>query len=259
MKQFDVALSFSGADRQLVEPVAKHLLESNLRVFYDRYHQDELWGQNLSDKLENIYAEDCSYCVMFISKNYIANDSTYTRDERRTIAKRALSQKAAYLLPVRLDDSNIPGLPEDIAFITMQNTTPNELAKMIVKKVGGGVRLKDDGARTIVELESNGTFTAFNDVEMHRLHQAVMEALRERKCSVVGCCVSPHILQLSVTHSARKDLQKKFTSGYLSKATHTEWTRMKIRKKLLKRCRSRFHWLRNKGLYLEETLCAMPR
>ncbi|RGL79661.1 TIR domain-containing protein [Eggerthella lenta] len=44
---YDVALSFAGEDRQVVEEIALMLVESGVRVFYDEFEQDILWGKDL--------------------------------------------------------------------------------------------------------------------------------------------------------------------------------------------------------------------
>jgi len=50
-KQFDVALSFAGEDREYVEQVADMLRRMGIQVFYDKYELVTLWGKNLYDYL----------------------------------------------------------------------------------------------------------------------------------------------------------------------------------------------------------------
>lgn len=67
---FDVALSFAGEDREYVEQVASYLKELDVKVFYDRAEEVELWGKNLYLYLDDIYQHKSKYCVIFISKFY---------------------------------------------------------------------------------------------------------------------------------------------------------------------------------------------
>ena len=48
---YDVALSFAGEDREYVEDVATFLKDVGIKVFYDKFEADNLWGKNLYDHL----------------------------------------------------------------------------------------------------------------------------------------------------------------------------------------------------------------
>ncbi|WP_206919166.1 hypothetical protein [Alicyclobacillus suci] len=56
---YDVALSFAGEDRIYVEQVAEILHAIGVRVFYDRYVEDELWGKDLYTHLDDVYQNKC--------------------------------------------------------------------------------------------------------------------------------------------------------------------------------------------------------
>lgn len=44
---YDVVLSFAGEDREYVEECADILTALGIKVFYDSYEQDVLWGKDL--------------------------------------------------------------------------------------------------------------------------------------------------------------------------------------------------------------------
>ena len=48
---YDVAFSFAGEDRQIVESLANRLKQQNVSVFYDRDKQAQTWGENLQEYL----------------------------------------------------------------------------------------------------------------------------------------------------------------------------------------------------------------
>ena len=52
---YDVAFSFAGDDRQIVESLANRLKQQNVSVFYDRDKQSQMWGENLQEYLTDIY------------------------------------------------------------------------------------------------------------------------------------------------------------------------------------------------------------
>lgn len=131
---YDVALSFAGEDRPYVDAVAKALAAADVRVFYDRYETVDLWGKNLYQHLSNVYSVRARYCVMFISKAYASK--LWTRHELESAQARAFQENREYILPVRFDDTELPGLHSTTCYIDLRTTGPDELAALIIRKVG---------------------------------------------------------------------------------------------------------------------------
>jgi len=133
--QYDVCLSFAGEDRKYVKEVADTLKKAGgLRVFYDEYEQVDMWGKDLYVHLDEIYQNTARYCVLFASKHYA--QKVWTNHERQSAQARAMKQNSEYILPAKLDDTQIPGLRPTIGYLDLKNIIPEELAKMIIKKVG---------------------------------------------------------------------------------------------------------------------------
>jgi hypothetical protein len=105
--EFDVAVSFAGEDRDLVKDVVDEL-KKDLRVFYDEDLQIDSWGRDGVEYFSEVYFEKCRYVLMFISESY--KKKMWTRAERRATLARAALEERVYLLPVRLDDTTLPGL-----------------------------------------------------------------------------------------------------------------------------------------------------
>ena len=99
--QWDVALSFAGAQRPYVEQVASALKARGVRCFYDADEQIELWGKPLAEVLPVIYGEQAAVVVMFVSAEYAARD--WTRHERGAALARAVRERREYVLPARFD------------------------------------------------------------------------------------------------------------------------------------------------------------
>ena len=132
--EYDVCLSFAGEDRPYVKETADHLKNRGIRVFYDEYERVELWGKDLYSHLADVYQNAARYCVLFASKNYA--DKLWTNHERKNAQARAFSENREYILPVRFDDTELPGLPKTIGHINLRNTKPLELAELIEQKIG---------------------------------------------------------------------------------------------------------------------------
>lgn len=133
--QYDVCFSFASEQLAYVEKVYSVLRSKNIKVFFDRASDNEveLWGSNLLEHFYNVYKKMSRFCVMFISKEY--ESKSWTRFERRSALERAFETEEIYLLPVRFDETELPGLHGAIKYINATEKTPEELASIILKKV----------------------------------------------------------------------------------------------------------------------------
>jgi len=130
---YDVALSFAGEDRAYVEQVAFFLLEDEVKVFYDRFEEINLWGKNLYEYLSSIYKDKASYTVMFISKHY--SQKLWTNHERENAQARAFKENREYILPARFDKTEVPGILDTTGYIDLNQYSPKDFAKLVTKKV----------------------------------------------------------------------------------------------------------------------------
>lgn len=131
--EFDVALSFAGENREYVAGIANQLRARGVKVFYDEYEQATLWGKDLYEHLDDVYQRAARYCVLFVSEHYA--HKVWTTHERKSAQARALREKEEYILPVRFDDTEIPGLRPTIGYIDTRSTTLDELTDLILRKV----------------------------------------------------------------------------------------------------------------------------
>lgn len=131
-RQYDVALSFAGENRGYVERVATVLRDAGVHVFYDKFEEVDLWGRNLADHLAQIYANS-RFVVMFVSKHYAAK--VWPNHERQHAQARALKNQEDIILPARFDDTEIPGLPDTVAYVDLRALAADELAERIINKL----------------------------------------------------------------------------------------------------------------------------
>lgn len=183
---YDVALSFAGEDREYVETVAEILHQLGVKVFYDKYEEADLWGKDLYTHLDSVYQKKSRYCVMFISNFY--KEKLWTNHERESAQARAFIEKQEYILPVRFDDTEIPGIRPTTGYIDLRHKTPSDLAYLIAEKIGIDVELKEiiallkyylhdyeisiDGTDMIFDCKSedfHGEFPVRLMIEMYRM------------------------------------------------------------------------------------------
>jgi len=132
--KYQVALSFAGEERDYVEEVARHLRARSISVFYDGFETVELWGRGGVEAFHEAFAHASACVVMFISAAYVSK--AWPRHERRSALSRMIQEQGKYVLPVRFDESDVPGLPTDILYLSARDYTPKQLAAMIANELG---------------------------------------------------------------------------------------------------------------------------
>ncbi|WP_291157195.1 toll/interleukin-1 receptor domain-containing protein [Gemmatimonas sp. UBA7669] len=132
-RKYDVALSFAGEDREYVEKVADALREAGVDVFYDRYEQTNLWGKDLAEHFGHVYGQDASFVVMFSSRHYAAK--AWPNHEKSHALATHLKGVGGRMLPVRFDDTDIPGVPGTIGYLDLRVLTPEQLAELVRQKI----------------------------------------------------------------------------------------------------------------------------
>lgn len=131
--KYDVALSFAGEDRPYVQAVSSALRGHGVSVFYDRDEDIDLWGKNLAEHLPDVYMNQSRLVVLFVSQRYAQKE--WTRLESQSAMARALREKREYVLPVRMDDTELPGLLPTISYLDARRIQPEDLAARIARKV----------------------------------------------------------------------------------------------------------------------------
>ena len=131
--KYQVALSFAGEDRAYAGRLAELLIDKGVSVFYDRHEQAELWGRDLYQHLQRVYRDQALFCVVFLSRNYVRK--LWTRYELQQAQARAFREHREYILPVRLDDTDVPGIVETTGYIHLRTTSLERIAELLVTKL----------------------------------------------------------------------------------------------------------------------------
>ncbi len=130
---YDVALSFSGIDRKYAENLAGQLRQNDITVFYDRSEQADLWGRNLQIHLSELYRIRSRYCVVLVSESYVA--SHWTKVEFEAALACEFERRNTYILPIRLDDTELSGLLPTRGFVDARHFSVEEIVAMIKSKL----------------------------------------------------------------------------------------------------------------------------
>jgi RES domain-containing protein len=131
---YDVALSFAGEDRPYVRQIADFLRSNGIRVFFDEYERANLLGKELISFLEDIYKNKARFVIVFASKSYLLKD--WTNHELRSALNRAFSFKHEYVLPIKLDNTKLPGLHDSIGYLSTTDFSLQAVCEILLEKLG---------------------------------------------------------------------------------------------------------------------------
>ncbi len=130
---YDVAISFAGEQRPLAKQLRDELVIKGYNVFYDFDEQHLLWGQNLREKLADVYSHDAFYMVVLLSKSYPEKDWPAFELEIGRAAKR--DRASDYLLPIIVDDVAVVGLSGDVGHMDLRKRPIQEIADILSQKI----------------------------------------------------------------------------------------------------------------------------
>ena len=131
--EYDVALSFAGEDREVVDKIAKELKSNDISVFYDEFQKANLWGKKLSHYFKEMYGTKTRFVIVFISEHYASKDWT---DFEFSIARQeAKTRKREFILPIRIDNTNIVGLHNDVCHLNLNEETVESIVETISDKL----------------------------------------------------------------------------------------------------------------------------
>jgi hypothetical protein len=131
--EYHVALSFAGEDRKKAEALANSLAQKGVKVFYDAFEKETLWGVDLYSYLSQLYRFKAQYCVMLISKDYAKK--MWTNHERKAAQARAFEDNRTYILPIKIDETELPGILPTVGYLRWDDEDPESIANLISKKL----------------------------------------------------------------------------------------------------------------------------
>jgi hypothetical protein len=130
---YDLVASYAPEDRDEVQPILLRLEELDVRV-YDREGQPaDLWGRNMVEYLPQVIRHRSRFTVPFVSAHYAAG--LWTTVERQAAQTRALEQRTEFLLPIRLDDTELPGLLPTVGHLDLRKHGVEKICEAVVQKL----------------------------------------------------------------------------------------------------------------------------
>jgi hypothetical protein len=131
---FDVALSFPGETRPLLEGIVQEL-EKRLgpnKYFYDNNYKSQLAQPSLDDLLQGVYKR-ARLDVVFLSKDYQKKD--WCGVEFRAIKEIIFKRKNARVMFIKTDDGSVKGVSITDGYIDARKFSASEIAEFICERL----------------------------------------------------------------------------------------------------------------------------
>ncbi|HHL4080383.1 TIR domain-containing protein [Burkholderia sp. A2] len=132
---FDVALSFPGEARPVVEQIAQELerLIGPNSYFYDNNYVSQLARPSLDTLLQDIYRNRSKLIVVFIGGDYQLKD--WCGIEFRAIKEIIMERDHKKIMFVKMDDGSVDGVFKTDGYVDSQRFGPQEIAHFIQERV----------------------------------------------------------------------------------------------------------------------------
>lgn len=131
--EYDVAISYANEDREVAEQIAIKSQKKGISVFFDKFYKSDLWGKSLSKWFKKTYAKSSRFVLVLVSQYYPVKDwANFEFDIAREEEKK---RKEEFILPVRLDNTIILGLPRDKAYLDFNKEGLNGIVNYLFQKV----------------------------------------------------------------------------------------------------------------------------
>lgn len=138
--EFDVGISFAGENRDIATEIARRLKAEGFKVFLDTEEQANLLGKCLTEELTEYYQKRFRYCIVLVSFHYVSK--RWTRLEWRAAQARAFEELGSdYILPIRLDAAELPGLLPTMGFLSLSEHGIERVVAVLSEKLRGAAEL----------------------------------------------------------------------------------------------------------------------
>lgn len=159
--KYDVAISFAEEDRLIALNIARALELQGLKTYYYPDNIPDDLGQDITERLTKIYAEESASAVVIFSENYFKEERTYTRIELEAIKKRMKEETdIVYMIPVKPDKNFVVAEERELSQLIFVewNYNDKEIAAALARLLGKELVSIDDnaGAGSVIYNNGNG-------------------------------------------------------------------------------------------------------
>lgn len=133
-ERYDVSISFEAEHRSFADVLAFRLQTRGLVVFYDTLEKGRIWGNQLPEVFESVFARSSEYCIVLISATYMSKP--WPLFELRQMQTRLVFERRDSILPVIMsDDVTPPDYLRTIGYLKASEMNIEDIVELVVEKV----------------------------------------------------------------------------------------------------------------------------
>ena len=132
-EKYDVAISFAEENRHIAKAIFTDLRANGIKVFYDESEKYILWGKNTLEYFTEVYFSKSKFCMPLISTYYVQR--IWKKLERQAMQAHDLFSKTEVVLPVRLDDTDVPGLLPTVGYLDYRKEGVAGIVEGVIAKL----------------------------------------------------------------------------------------------------------------------------
>lgn len=132
---FDFAISFSRDCRSVAKELRDHLVARGAAVFYDDSFLEHLLGKRLDHEFSWTFGAGTQFFVPIVSAAYA--ERPWPQYEWSIAKREAEKRQEEFILPLRVDDSLLVGLPDTVSYLDLRRISLNEVAEILIHKRAG--------------------------------------------------------------------------------------------------------------------------
>jgi hypothetical protein len=94
----------------------------------------------LYQKFHQIYGRECRFFIPFVSKNYV--ERRWPKHELKQAQARDFKSDVEYILPLRIDDTALPGINDTTAYVDLRHKSIEDVAQLCLKKLSRDSKIR---------------------------------------------------------------------------------------------------------------------
>lgn len=134
--EYDIAISFAPEDRSRAEELGRLLESRNISVLYSEAKAAGPGRTDFVTHIAELYRTKAQYCVLLISRHYPLQQ--WTEAERMSAQEHALRAAEKYILPIQLDETDIPGMIEVSGYRDLDQHSMESISDLLEAKLSEG-------------------------------------------------------------------------------------------------------------------------
>jgi hypothetical protein len=138
--EFEIALSFAGENRDLARFIAETLESLDVPVFFDEMFEANFLGKAWSRQFKEVFSEKSRFVVCLLDVHHL--EKIWPTFEREHFVPRIPEES---VIPIYLDDTKFPGIPQDIVGIrfkfdrndpSWKNAATDKIVLKLIDRIG---------------------------------------------------------------------------------------------------------------------------